>query len=131
MDEFLVKSQFNETAATLLYNNHLYDSVFHPIYYSCLQLIIHKLIKKGITLDQQSTLIASRYKGNSHRCLIEESKKQITFNSIREKKEYGDNIKQLKDFREKADYKECRINQSQCCDGINIAILVRQKINSI
>lgn len=131
MSELSRKSEFNLDAADLLYKNHYYASACHPIYYSCLQLISHKLIKCDVTLEQQAALSSSQYHGNSHFCLIKESSNRIQAGGYREKKEYEDNIRQLKDLRERADYKEDEIKPEECCQALATAKLVIQKIKTI
>lgn len=132
MDDLLHKSQLNIEVAELLYERKFCDSACHPMYYACLQLITHKLIKKGITLERQSSLISGDYKGNSHRYWISESYKQLNPSiSFRERKAYKDNLYQLKELREKSDYKEQRISEMECFNGINLAKQVIQQINSI
>ena len=125
------KSEINLEAANLLNENGFYASACHPIYYSCLQLIAHKLITRNVTLEKQAALSSSCYSGNSHKCLIKESVKLIKVDRHREKKEYEDNLKQLKELRERADYKNDEIKQEECTQALAIVKLVIQKINTI
>lgn len=131
MDELLTKSQLNTEAAQILFDKQLYSSACHPIYYSCLQLISYKLIRCGLTLDAQSSLSSKKYYGKSHKCLIEESRKRIKCSGHREEKEFKDGLYQLKELREKADYKEDVVMQQECQAGMDIAKLLIQKINTI
>lgn len=125
------KSEINLEVANLLNEKGFYASACHPIYYSCLQLIAYKLIKCNVTLAQQAALSSNQYFGNSHKCLIKESAKRIKANGYRERKDYEDNIKQLKDLRERADYKDDEIKQDECIQALATVKLVIQKINTI
>jgi uncharacterized protein (UPF0332 family) len=113
MNELYDKSQLNLDAATFLYQKGLYDSVCHPAYYSCLQLMKHKLIKKGLSLNEQDSLSSAKYNGNSHRCVIEEIRKRLTFSTYRDEQNYLNGVKQLKEARELSDYKDSRILPEQ------------------
>lgn len=44
MNELYDKSEINLEAAIKLHEAGMYDAVCHPSYYSCLQLMSHKLI---------------------------------------------------------------------------------------
>ena len=67
MNELRDKSELNADVAELLYEKSYYDNVCHPSYYACLQLMSHKLIKKGMDLDRQASIASSRFGGNSHK----------------------------------------------------------------
>ena len=131
MNELYDKSQLNLDAATFLYQKGLYDSVCHPAYYSCLQLMKNKLIKKGLSLNEQDSLSSAKYNGNSHRCVIEEIRKRLTFSTYRDEQNYLNGVKQLKEARELSDYKDSRILPEQSDKCIKMAKDVLQKINSI
>lgn len=122
MDQLKNKSELSLAAAECLRKNTYYNAACHPMYYSCLQLIKYKLIKQGISLEIQASQASSRYKGNSHKYLIQKSKELIPFKGdLRKKQEYSDNIKKLKDLRERADYQVDEIKQEECESGIRLA----------
>lgn len=131
MNELYEKSDLNIDAAEKLYNHCLYDSVCHPAYYSCLQLMSHKLIKKGVSLSDQASLCSTKYFGHSHKCLIEETCKRLKFDKCRDEQDYRNGVKQLKEKRESSDYKEERISQEASEACIKLAKEIRQKLNSI
>lgn len=54
-DDLLYKSQINMDVADELRKGGYWDSACHPMYYACLQLITHKLLKSGITLESQGS----------------------------------------------------------------------------
>lgn len=118
-------------AAKLMFEHSYYDSVCHPAYYACLQLMSHKLIRKGINLDMQASISSSQYKGNSHKALIGEIKKYIHINDYKEEKKYNNSVKELKEMRERADYKLSRIKKEESEKCINMAKFVIGIINSI
>ncbi|WP_074434161.1 HEPN domain-containing protein [Bacteroides neonati] len=131
MNELYDKSEINLEAAEKLHQAGLYDSVCHPSYYSCLQLMSHKLIRKGVSLSTQGTISSSTYHGSSHKCLIYETCKFLSFEGVRDRQNYTNNIKQLKEKRENADYHEKRISHDQSKECIRLAKEIRSKINSI
>lgn len=131
MNELYDKSQLNLDAATFLYDKGLYDSVCHPAYYSCLQLMKHKLIKKGLSLEEQASLSSASYNGNSHQCVIEETCKYLTFQKYRDEQNYRNGVKQLKEARELSDYKDSRISPDESYKCIQKAKEIQQKVNSI
>lgn len=131
MNELYNKSEINFDAANVLYEARMYDSVCHPTYYSCLQLMSHKLIRKGVSLYDQGVLASNKYGGKSHKCLITETSQLIKFESNRDKQNYINGVKQLKEKREDSDYHEIRISRDQSEECIKLAREIRLKINSI
>lgn len=131
MNELYNKSEINFDAAKILHEARLYDSVCHPTYYSCLQLMSHKLIRKGVSLYDQGVLASNKYGGKSHKCLITETSQLIKFESNRDKQNYINGVKQLKEKREDSDYHEIRISRDQSEECIKLAREIRLKINSI
>lgn len=131
MNELYDKSELNFDASQLLYNNNLYDCVCHPAYYSCLQLMSHKLIMKKIDLSTQAALTSRDYQGHSHQYLINETRKLMKFDKFTDERRYKSFIKQLKEFRERADYKEEKITQEESLQCISMAKEVRQQLKSI
>jgi len=131
MDDLLNKSDINLLAAEVLQKKTYYDSVCHPTYYACLQLMSYKLISRGISLEQQRQITDSRYNCHSHRYLIEETTKLIKFESCIDERDYKKAIKELKSKREDADYHEVRIlpEDSQKC--IELANNITRIIRSI
>lgn len=117
-------------AAALMLKHSYYDSVCHPAYYACLQLMSHKLIRKGVSLEQQGAIASSQYGGNSHKALISEIKKHISID-YKEEKEYNKSVLKLKEMRERADYKLCRISKEESEKCIDMAKFVIGIINSI
>lgn len=131
MNELYNKSEINLAAAIKLHKEGLYDAVCHPSYYSCLQLMSHKLIRKGMSLYDQGVLTSTNYNGHSHKCLIYETCKFMKFDGDRDKQNYINSVKQLKEKREDADYHEKRISCDQSDGCIKLAQDIRIKINSI
>ena len=62
MNELYDKSEINLEAAIKLHEAGMYDAVCHPSYYSCLQLMSHKLIRKGMSLYDQGVKASANYK---------------------------------------------------------------------
>jgi uncharacterized protein (UPF0332 family) len=131
MNELYDKSEINLEAAIKLHEAGMYDAVCHPSYYSCLQLMSHKLIRKGMSLYEQGVKASADYNGYSHKCLIYETCKFLKFEGSRDKQNYINSVKQLKEKREDADYHEIRISPDQSDKCIKLAKDIRQKINSI
>ena len=130
-NELQDKSDLNLDSSSLLYKNSLYDSVCHPAYYSCLQFMSHKLIIKGIKLDDQASITSRDYNGNSHKYLIESTRRYIKFESYNDEREYKRYIGQLKEFRERSDYKSVRITPEESEKCIYMAKTIRQYLKSI
>ena len=118
-------------AANLLQKECFYNAACHPMYYSCLQLVMHKLECAGISLEEQSSLASNVYHGKSHVCLIYESAKRVKLREYSNKRDYIDAFKLLKEMRECADYKKDMISQSEFTEGMSIAKLVINEIKSI
>lgn len=116
-DNLKDKSELNLDAAKILLENRLYDSICHPAYYACLQLMSYKLIRKGTSLKEQSSEISQRYYGHSHKYLINKTSSIIKFNNYRDKLLYEGAIKKLKAKREDSDYHDVRIapNEGEKC----------------
>ena len=131
MDELKDKSTLNLSAAEILYQNYHYDSVCHPAYYACLQLMSYKLIRKGISLNKQGSLASSEYDGNSHKAIIKEIESYIKTTDYHDKKLYKDYVKKLKEMRERADYKEVRIKPEESKECIDMSKFVIKILNSI
>ena len=131
MNELLNKSELGMLAAETLEKEGLYNHACHPMYYSCLQLAMHKLECAGIPIENQSALASAKYDGKSHRCLIYESADKVKLKTCKSKLDYIDDFKLLKDMRERADYKKDIINQSEFANGMEIAKIVISEIKSI
>ena len=125
------KSDLNLEASRLLCSSSLYDNVCHPAYYACLQLISYKLAKKGIDLNQQATIASSQYNGNSHKALINSISSYIKTDDYHDKKLYDKYIKELKEMRERADYKNARIKKEESEKCIRMSEFVVHILNSI
>ena len=95
------------------------------------KLMSHKLIRKGVSLYDQGVLASNKYGGKSHKCLITETSQLIKFESNRDKQNYINGVKQLKEKREDSDYHEIRISRDQSEECIKLAREIRLKINSI
>lgn len=131
MSELKDKSELNMDAAELMFKHSYYDSVCHPAYYACLQLMSHKLIRKGVDLDKQGIIASSQYQGNSHKAIISETLKYIKTNDYNEEREYRRYVGKLKEMRERADYKLSRISRDESKTCIDMARFVVGIINTI
>ena len=131
MNELKGKSELNMDAAKLMLEHSYYDSVCHPAYYACLQLMSHKLIRKGIDLEKQGLLSSSQYRGNSHKAILSEIRKCIEIDDYKDEVRYDKSVKKLKEMRERADYKLSRIKREESEKCINMAEFVIGIINSI
>lgn len=131
MNELKDKSDINLMATQLLYDNALYDSVCHPAYYACLQLMSHKLIRKGIDLNQQASIASAQYNGNSHIALIKEIEPYLKTGDYQRKRAYMSYVRKLKEMREKADYKNQKISCDESGSCISMAKFVTQILNAI
>lgn len=133
MDQLRYKSELSLDAAEFLYKNNYYNAACHPMYYSCLQLISYKLIKKGISLEEQGSQISNYYKGNTHQYLIDKSMQLIPFNKKTDcnKNHYLNDFKMLSRLRVQADYKINLISQSECERGMRLAKSLILEINKI
>lgn len=131
MNELKDKSEINMNAAEKMFECSYYDSVCHPAYYACLQLISHKLIRKGVGLDKQGAIASSQYGGNSHKALLGEIKKCLSLSDYKDEQRYSKNILKLKEMRERADYKLSRISRDESENCIVMAKFVIGIINTI
>lgn len=132
MDQLKNKSELSLAAAECLRKNTYYNAACHPMYYSCLQLISYKLIKKGISLEEQGSQISNYYKGNTHKYLIHKSMELIPFEKTDcDKNHYLNDFKMLSRLRVQADYKINLIGPSECESGMRLAQSLILEINKI
>lgn len=131
MNELLTKSELSMEAAEKLQKERFYNAACHPMYYSCLQLVMHKLESEGISLEEQAALASSKYHGHTHECLMYESAERVKLREHRNKRDYLDNFKILKEMRVRADYRREMIGESDFLSGMEIAKLVTKEIKSI
>lgn len=131
MNELSDKSDLNMLSAELLQKSSYYDSVCHPVYYACFQLMSHKLIRKGIDLSQQGSIASSQYGGNSHKAVIKTIDQYLNKTNHSDKILYDKYIKKLKEMRERADYKNVRIKQDESDKCIKMSKFVIQVLNTI
>jgi len=104
MSYLKAKSEFNKSAAELLYDNNLYAPCVHCAYYSCLQLIKF-LIKDFMSIDYPDQKIESdSLKQNSHEYVIKKLLSEIHKLSRFDYLDLRRNIYDLKSFREISDY---------------------------
>jgi hypothetical protein len=104
MPHLRAKSDFNTSAADLLYDNHLYAPSVHCAYYSCLQLIKF-LIKDFLNVDYPDQKIESDHlKQNSHEYVIRKLLNEVYGFSRLDYIDLRRNIYDLKSFREMSDY---------------------------
>lgn len=126
------KSNLNISAAELLYKENHYDSVCHPAYYACLQLIKHTLCKNGISLEQQAIEASSSYRGNTHQYLIEKMKLMVNNKrGTNDGNDFRRKIRDLKLTREDSDYKDIRISSDTSRKSINLAKELQLIIQSV
>lgn len=116
------KSELNMLAAKDLLKNCHYQTVCHPAYYSCFQMIKYRLDKDyGVSYDEQDRLRVEG-SGNSHKVVLGEFKK------IAEKKkgwkfaqEFDRKIKDLQQERVNSDYKPMHFDREKCQNVISLA----------
>jgi uncharacterized protein (UPF0332 family) len=104
MSYLKAKSEFNKSAAELLYDNNLYAPSVHCAYYSCLQLIKF-LVKDFMNVDYPDQKIESDYlKQNSHEYVIGKLLNEVHGLNRFDYIDLRRNIYDLKSFREISDY---------------------------
>lgn len=104
MSYLKAKSEFNESAADLLFDNHLYAPSVHCAYYSCLQLLKF-LIKDFLNIDYPDQKKECDFlKQNSHEYVIKKVLNEIHTLSTFDYIDLRRNIYDLKSFREISDY---------------------------
>jgi hypothetical protein len=104
MSYLKAKSEFNKSAAELLYDNNLYAPSVHCAYYSCLQLIKF-LVKDFMNVDYPDQKIESDHlKQNSHEYVIRKLLNEVHGLSRLDYIDLRRNIYDLKSFREISDY---------------------------
>lgn len=122
MSELLDKSALNMNAAEYLLKEGHYDSVCHPAYYSCFQLMKHKVCH-SMHIDyeaQEREIVSSRQ--NTHQYTI----RKIT-DYIQQQKgawvaqQFNRDIKDLKKHRENSDYKIIRLGRDTCEACVTLA----------
>lgn len=131
MDEGLKnKSEINLLAAQILHDKNFYDSVCHPAYYACLQLMSYKLIGIGFDLEKQAAKASSKYRGNSHVAILKEFQQYFKIAQYQDERLCRNGIRKLKAYRERADYKNERILQEESDDCITLAKNISRIINN-
>lgn len=131
MDEGLKnKSEINLLAAQALHDKNFYDSVCHPAYYACLQLMSYKLIGIGFDLEKQAAKASSKYRGNSHVAILKEFQQYFKIAQYQDERLCRNGIRKLKAYRERADYKNERILQEESNDCITLAKNISRIINN-
>lgn len=122
-DILLNKSEKNSDAATLLHGEELFCSSVHCSYYSCYQLMIH-IIYNVLGYDEEEYSNTNELNNvGSHNYTINIIRQEIISKNNSLTREFADNIRILKDFRKKADYKQVKILKAD-------SNLVIQKSNS-
>lgn len=125
MSKLLEKHKFNfDSAAYLIQESHYAPSV-HCSYYSCFQLIKHKVrALKNCTYDD----LENNMKGeSSHTYLINQAKNYLNPKNNKKIKDatiaslFKDNIKDLKAFRVTSDYENVEITHVQADKSYNLA----------
>ena len=126
------KSGISLLAAKYLLKEGYSPCVCHPAYYSCLQLMKYQIQKViGKNYEQQDKEIASQ-NTNSHGYVIRAMKDYIAKTQGKKSAlQFDREIKDLKEVREKADYKVDVITHTMATDAIDNAEKLLRTINSI
>ena len=113
MSVFRDKSHFNRQAAELCLKNNLYAPSVHCSYYSCIQYMLYVLYDKvkmtELSFNEQKTILGT----GTHACAI----KLIGIDLIKRERTayiaFQKLIPELKQLREKSDYQNIAIGQSE------------------
>jgi uncharacterized protein (UPF0332 family) len=125
MSYLKAKSEFNKSAAELLYDNNLYAPSVHCAYYSCLQLIKF-LVKDFMNIDYPDQKIESdQLKQNSHEYVIRKLLNEVHGLSRFDYIDLRRNIYDLKSFREISDYENQIVDIDLSKKSINKANDIR------
>lgn len=121
-DMLLKKSKENSTAAVLLHENKMYNSVVHCAYYSCYQQMVK------INGDATKHKIGK----NSHEKVINFFNKEVTNKKRLIAFDFYKNIKWLKDLRHTADYnKTIEISPEESEESIKSSKLVLEILDQV
>lgn len=110
MGELLKKSEENRQAALKLWSvDSWYAPSIHCAYYSCVQLMIHILMVVGKKDHNVLETEISLSGGGSHVYYIKQVQELLVKNGRADKVKIFSEIKSLKSYREKSDYKPIAI----------------------
>lgn len=132
MDSLKSKSEINLDVAKMLSGSGHFPCTCHPAYYSCLQLMKFKIKAiLGIDYPQQEGEIASS-KSNSHGYTIKKIKEHIQKKEGRgAARSFSNDIKDLKEIRERADYKTDVITRDIANAALSKAEMLYTTINTL
>ena len=132
MSELLLKAKQNYNVANeLLQKTKHFAPVVHCSYYMCIQLMIHCIIKEGLTEDQIKDEIRKK-RGASHDYYITE-----TFRILTKKRDnaigfkFNNHIKELKAFREESDYKNIPIDEKKANQSFQTSLVIKDIFRSV
>lgn len=119
------KSEFNITAAQYLIDENIDAPSIHCSYFSCFQLL-KVVLKEFLKIDynQQEKEIKDSYL-NSHKYVIKKVLNEIRQDSELRYVDMRRIIYDLKTLREKADYRDIRIDNLTSLQAYNMAMEIR------
>jgi uncharacterized protein (UPF0332 family) len=132
MSKLREKSEFNIEAAILLVDNNLYAPSVHCSYYSCVQLMKY-IIKDFFEIDySEMASQISQSKSGTHVFLINYLSDSLYDNVSAEKsRSFRRSIKDLKQFREEADYEDVEVLFDKSEKSLNMAKEIIRELKEI
>ena len=128
------KSEFNVMAADILFKQNLYAPAIHCAYYGCFQRIksiLHNYF--GITYDDINNEVATQRIGE-HVCVLDRIIREIESRRLlpqRERKSLYNKMRDLKDLRVLADYKNEEIRYDKAETALNFSKDIRDLLSKI
>lgn len=125
------KSEFSLLSSKELLKSSYYTNACNPAYYSCFQLMKYK-VKNVLRIDySEQEKEISQQKTNSHGYIIRKIENFIAKKDKRQASLFSRRIRDLKEMREIADYKEEIFNKEKCLDVIEKAEDLLREIETI
>jgi uncharacterized protein (UPF0332 family) len=129
MAPLLKKSDDNLTAGMLLLEKGLHAPSIHCHYYCCLQRMKHVVMVKGLMTSQDIYEKGKSEREGSHITIVKLFKKQLGRTRAADVSRFSTAYEKLKDLRNRSDYEDMNMEESDSRDAHSRASLVVNIIN--
>jgi uncharacterized protein (UPF0332 family) len=131
MNGFLEKTKQNLTSAQILLDQCHYSSSVHCAFYGCLQTLLYVLFVK-LKYDKDKFDVDLKFKKTgTHQHVFELIQEKIKKKDESDYHWFKKTFHNLKKLRERADYSEESISQSEGHDALNKAATINNLINKL